>query len=97
MVDNNLGPKRLAGPNHGRQLLLLKEEDCRQLTLVQDLYPEVLTVHDTKCTCFGPWHSPYSYYQCRASDISTFNVYSYDAEQMCYVLWLGRELNTFSK
>ncbi len=20
--------------------------------------------------CFGPWHSPYSYYQCRASDIA---------------------------
>ena len=28
---------------------------------------EVLTVHGT---CFGPKHFPYSYYECRASDIA---------------------------
>ncbi len=35
------------------------------------------------CACFGPRHSTYSYYWCRASDIAavgtTFNVFSYDA------------------
>ncbi len=46
---------------------------------------EVLTVHGNKFTCFGPRHSPYSYYYYRDSDLAAvgtiFNVLSFD--QMC--------------
>ncbi len=78
-VDNNLEPDSLAGHN------ALDPNYYRQPTLrLHDLCLEVLTVHGNKLRLFGAKaFPPYSYYQCRASDIAavgtTFNVYSYDA------------------
>ncbi len=77
----------------------------RQPTLwLHDLNLKVLTVqlHGNELRMFGPRHSPYAHYQCRAYDIAavgtTFAVFRYelpDAERTRYVLWKIVKLTNF--
>ena len=49
-VDNNLGPDRLASPK------------ARKLQKLQKINPLIARPLSGSPNCFGPRHSPYSYY-----------------------------------
>ena len=74
MVDNNLGPDRLAGPK------ALYRDYCRQPTLLlHDLHLEVLIVHGIELRLFWAKAFPLLLMLRIAAVGTTFNVFSYDA------------------